>query len=130
MKPDRTTSARRTQIVRQAEALVVDTPGVAIDPLQLCLMTGVSRRTLEYAFLDVTGLSPLAYLKVFRLNMVRRELHHHPVIRGAIHAVASRWGFFRSDHFAADYKRQFGELPSVAISRTVCVVSPVPVEPR
>jgi AraC-like DNA-binding protein len=35
-----------------------------------------------------------------------------------VHDVATRWGFWNLGEFAADYRRQFGELPSETLRRT------------
>ena len=83
---------------------------------ELCRAIRLSRRTLEYAFREHVGLSPRAYLAALRLDGVRRELvPSEPPIR--IADVANRWGFWHLGQFAADYRRQFGELPSETLRR-------------
>lgn len=116
------TSSRRKEIVRQLETFVIGNPGTPMTAMQLALLTGVSKRTLDHAFLDVTGLPPKTYLKVIRLNQARRELQQQRPERGIVGRVASRWGFFRSDHFAADFQQQFGELPSQSLGRRFALV--------
>jgi len=83
---------------------------------ELCEATRLSRRTLEYAFGEQLGVSPRAYLAALRLDGVRRELvpSDPPV---TIADVANRWGFWHMGQFAADYRRQFGELPSETLRR-------------
>jgi AraC family ethanolamine operon transcriptional activator len=78
----------------------------------LCRVTGVSIRTLEYVFLERFGVSPKEYLKAHRLNGVRRELRRAHAAAIRISDVANRWGFWHMGQFAADYRRLFGELPS------------------
>lgn len=116
-KPDRLVSDKRKQVVRRAEEWAIENSSAELNAIALCSLTGVSQRTLEYAFRDITGLSPVAYLKAIRLNRARRELQRHCRRRGIVHTIGSRWGFGRPDHFAADYKRLFGELPSAAVGR-------------
>jgi AraC family ethanolamine operon transcriptional activator len=62
--------------------------------------------------MEVTGLSPMAYLKAILLNEARREIREIGLERGQIQAISRRFGFRRAGHFAADYCRLFGELPS------------------
>jgi AraC family transcriptional regulator, ethanolamine operon transcriptional activator len=57
----------------------------------------------------------VTYLRVMRLNRVRRELQTHR--RDSIGDVAARWGFWHLSRFAADYSRLFGELPSATRAR-------------
>jgi AraC family ethanolamine operon transcriptional activator len=83
---------------------------------ELCKATRLSRRTLEYAFREQLGVSPGAYLVALRLNGVRRALvPSDPPLRVA--DVANHWGFWHMGQFAADYRRQFGELPSETLRR-------------
>jgi AraC-like DNA-binding protein len=72
---------------------------------------GVSWRTLDYAFHQLYGVTPKQYLQATRLDGVRRELHRKgPSV--TISDIANRWGFWHMGQFAADYRKQFGELPS------------------
>jgi len=94
----------------------------ALTVTDLCRAVGVSERTLEYAFRERFGMRPKAYLRAFRLNGVRRELHGaEPGTR--IADVANRWGFWHMGQFAADYRRQFGELPSESVKTSLLVAS-------
>jgi AraC family ethanolamine operon transcriptional activator len=91
-------------------ARVDDPPDIA----DLCRHVGVSRRTLQGCFQDALGLTPSQYLRMLRLNAVRRELcalaaAGRPV---SIGDVAARWGFWHWSRFAENYRLLFGELPS------------------
>lgn len=77
----------------------------------LCRATGVSRRTLEYAFRERFELSPKAYMLARRLDGVRAELRQNHDGQSITH-TANQWGFNHLSRFAASYRRQFGELPS------------------
>ena len=83
----------------------------------LCLITGASKRTLRYGFLERYGVSPKAYFKVFRLNGVRRELRRADPASAKVIDTANYWGFWHMGKFAADYRRLFGELPSETMGR-------------
>ena len=86
----------------------------------ICRATGASYRTLNYAFLERFGVAPKQYLQATRLDGVRKELRRKgPSVK--ITDVANHWGFWHMGQFAADYKRQFGELPSETVR---CVQAP------
>jgi len=78
----------------------------------LCRVLEVSRRTLQYSFQEVLQLNPVSYLRAMRLNGVRRMLKAADPARDAVQDIAARWGFWHLSHFANDYRRMFGELPS------------------
>ncbi len=92
-----------------------------ISVVDLCVKLGVSRRTLQYTFEDMTNINPVRYLRALRLNGARRELMH---ARGdgsmTVADVAVRWGFWHLSYFASQYKAMFGELPSVTLSGKAC----------
>ncbi|MCX8521174.1 MAG: helix-turn-helix domain-containing protein [Rhodoferax sp.] len=76
--------------------------------MQMGTALHVSRRTLQNAFAQVLGMSPLAYIKALRLQHARQALKTgHPVTDAA---TAS--GFWHFGHFSHDYQQMFGELPS------------------
>ncbi|HSI51777.1 MAG TPA: helix-turn-helix domain-containing protein, partial [Ideonella sp.] len=88
----------------------------ALSVPQLCEALHVSRRTLQYAFEDEAGVSPLAYLRSVRLNGVRRLLRD-PHQSMSVQDAAAHWGFWNMSQFASDYRRQFGESASQTRSR-------------
>jgi AraC family ethanolamine operon transcriptional activator len=84
----------------------------------LCRQLGVSERTLRYTFQELSGISPLDYLKAQRLNRVRRVLHDCDPANTPVKQVALENGFFHLGHFSRDYKDLFDELPSETIRRS------------
>jgi AraC family transcriptional regulator, ethanolamine operon transcriptional activator len=54
----------------------------------------------------------MAYLKIQRLNGVRRTLRDSDSEITTVMQVAHQWGFWSAGHFSKDYKEMFGELPS------------------
>lgn len=109
------TATSRQRVVREARAYMGEHAEEPITVPELCDALHVSRRTLQYSFQDVLGMTPVSYLRALRLNGVRRDLR-----RGGAEPVAdraARWGFWHLSRFAADYRHLFGELPSVTLKR-------------
>lgn len=77
----------------------------------LCQMTFTSRRTLQNCFELITGQSPAQFLKMIKLNAVRRALQNSDEQR-CVSDIAAHWGFWHLSQFSMDYKRLFGECPS------------------
>ena len=80
---------------------------------QLCRHARLKIRSLEYGFREVTGLTPVAYIRSLRLNAVRKALQQdalpHP---RSISEIAMDAGFWHLSQFAVDYRRFFGETPT------------------
>ena len=111
---DLETHERRKRLVDRACEYALAHPDVPISVLQVCSRIGASRRKLNYCFQDVLGTTPVKYLRSLRLNGVRRALRQAaPGV--TIQDIASHWGFWHLSQFAQDYKKLFGELPSVTL---------------
>lgn len=102
----------RRRVVQRACERALARPDQPLTLLQLCREVGASPRKLDYCFRDVLGLSPARYLRLARLNAVRREIRRTPAAQAGVHDLAARWGFWHPGAFAVDYRRQFGERPS------------------
>ncbi len=100
-------------LVQRCVTLVNDAPDAAPTVTQLCMETGVSRRTLQNAFLRVLDMSPLAYIKAARLKQAREALKNARSVTDA----ATACGFWHFGHFAQDYQTLFGERPSDTLRR-------------
>jgi AraC family ethanolamine operon transcriptional activator len=125
--------ARRHKVVEQARAHVLAHPDQAVTVPELCAQLHVSRRTLQYCFEEVIGLSPVQYLRAIRLNGVRRQLRElrelrelRDLVQGSQRAsgahaatgvqdVAAHWGFWHLSQFASDYRKLFGQTPSATL---------------
>lgn len=106
----------RKRIVDQARALIHDNPDTPLTVTDLCQVANVSRRTLQYAFESILDISPIQYLRISRLNGVRRALI---CANGGVNVadIASEWGFWHMSQFAKDYRLLFDERPSAALSQ-------------
>lgn len=80
---------------------------------ELCSSLNISRRSLQYHFAQTLHTSPLAYLRAERLNGVRHLLK----TANSVTEAATHWGFWHFGHFSQEYKKMFGELPSVTFKR-------------
>ena len=109
------TSASRRRLVADAYQMIRATPDDAWSVLSLCERLGVSRRTLQYSFNEVTGLSPLDFVRAVRMNGVRQALRSGA--GESVGAVAASFGFHHLPRFAAQYRAFFGELPSATLGR-------------
>lgn len=112
----------RRRLVQQVRERLEASPASAPSVPELCASLHVSRRTLQYAFEDEVGVSPLAYLRSLRLNGVRRLLSAGCDAPGAerpltVADAAGRWGYWNLSQFASDYRRQFGERASDTLAR-------------
>lgn len=109
--------SRRRAVVQQVQDYLHESPSADVTITGLCELTHVSRRTLQYSFETVLGISPLRFLRVSRLNHVRRELLAGGNSERTIAETAARWGFWHAGQFAHDYKELFGENPSQTTGR-------------
>jgi AraC family ethanolamine operon transcriptional activator len=78
----------------------------------LCHQVGVSRRTLEYAFRSVSGVTPGQYIKLRRLAAARKMLAEADPAQTTVTNIALEYAFHHLGYFALDYKSLYGESPS------------------
>ncbi|WP_127110094.1 AraC family transcriptional regulator [Pararhodobacter zhoushanensis] len=69
-------------------------------------------RTLQIAFKDALGMTPMSYLRKVRLDMARYRLSAR-VVTESVTDVAFGCGYTHLGRFARDYRAQFGHSPSV-----------------
>ena len=103
---------RRYSLVKKAEEISKSYRDKPLTLQKLCEELQTSRTALSSGFEEVFGISPMAYIKIQRLNGVRRALINADPNIKTVMDVAQEWGFWNAPHFAKDYKEMFGELPS------------------
>ena len=109
--------ARRKAVVDRVQAYLEANSQNPVTITELCELTHVSRRTLQYSFESILGINPARYLRTVRLNNVRRVLSRPTMEDTTISAIAAEWGFWHLGQFAHDYKQLFGENPSMTLAR-------------
>jgi len=95
--------------LKSADRFILEHIGEALPVGRLAEHCGVSLRTLEKAFTDLRGLTPVAHMRNLRLDHARRALDESDA---TVAEVAARFGFRSSTTFALEYRKRFGMAPS------------------
>ena len=103
--------------VRRAEEYIDQNWNKPIRIDELVAITGIGARSLFSAFKRIHGQSPIAFAKMVRLKNAKKMLESaDPKV--SVTGIAFKCGFGNLGHFAADYKRAFGEIPSETLARS------------
>lgn len=98
--------------VRRVECYIEENAARPLTIGDLAAHAGVSTRSLFAGFQRYRNTTPMQKLRHVRLQRARQDLlaggDNHP----SVAEVAARWGFAHLGHFAEQYRRHFGELPS------------------
>jgi len=113
---DRTRQAQ-ARIVKLAEEYALAHTGDRLHVTDLCRAAAVSERTLEYAFKEIMGLTPMNYLVRLRLHRVRQALLAATQDSTTVSVEALNCGFWHFGEFSRAYKECFGENPSDTLRR-------------
>lgn len=83
---------------------------------EVCTALDVSAATLRRCCEEHLRMSPMQYLWLRRMNLVRRELQQQNP-RTTVTTIAMNFGFWHLGRFAAEYRALFGESPSSTLTR-------------
>jgi len=114
---DRSTLSQRRQAALNAANYIRTRLSDGLSLVDVCEVAGVTDRTLRNGFQDVFGMSPGKWLKLERLSAARRDLKAADPKKDRVGDIAMRYHFFQLAHFAADYRKHFGESPSETLRR-------------
>lgn len=103
--------------VRAAFEVLEARAGDAIYLAELCHAANVSERTLRSAFQHLYSVSPIRYLQLRRMELVRRALRDADPREARVSEVASRFGFTNLGRFAMEFRQLYGDSPSQALRR-------------
>lgn len=108
-----TRSAQRGRdIMARFENLIQDQPYSALHAIEICAVLGISQTLLRDLCTEHLGTSPINYVRLRRMSLVRRALQRGGREAETVMAVAARYGFRNPGRFAANYRTLFNELPS------------------
>ena len=105
-------------MVRFEDALTTH-GGPQLNMPALCSAIGVPERTLRVCCTEFLGVSPIRYLLLRRLNMVRSALRRADPANASVAEIARTYQFQEPGRFAVTYRTVFGEMPSSTLRRSL-----------
>ena len=85
--------------------------------VEICATLDIPERTLRTLCQQHLGMGPMIYLRLRRMNSVRRALSVACPADTTVAELARRHGFTELSRFAATYRTLFDELPSTTLQR-------------
>lgn len=104
--------------LRRAIAFIETNPDLDISLADIARAAYVTPRAIQLAFRRQLGTTPLAYLRLVRLEQVHQQLRDaRPGDGTSVTRTAVDWGFANPGRFAEHYRAVYGELPSHTLAR-------------
>lgn len=104
-------------IVRRAKLAIDDRNPRPVVLSDLCARSGVSKAWLHKCFVEVYGVSPMAYLRAHRISIARERLLDLGDPPRSVKDVSLPLGFMNGGRFAAMYAAIYGEQPAETLAR-------------
>jgi AraC-like DNA-binding protein len=114
-EPGNDAGARHSDIMARFEELLQTHPNRALTSDEICAALDVSGRTLRMCCGEHLGMGPTPYIRIRRMQLVRRALRCADAATASVAQIASDHGFGEAGRFAGAYRAQFGELPSATL---------------
>jgi len=119
IRTDETQHLKSDRAVKLVLDYVNNSPSEEITAVALCTLADCSQRWLEQSFKSRFSVTPKAYVKYVRLARLREDLLQSSQEKGhTVIELANTYGFWHMGQLARDYRRTYGELPSVTLNRT------------
>jgi AraC-like DNA-binding protein len=113
----RRAQAGHAEIMARFEDLLREQPKRAWTVAALSESLVLSGSLLRTCCDEHLGMGPIAYLRLRRMQLVRRALREADVNFNSVAEVAALYGFRAAGRFAGAYRANFGELPSATLRR-------------
>lgn len=97
------------RLLQRALLLVESRPEHVFSLDELSHEVYASKRAVQYAFNDLAGLSPMRYIKLNRLNRIRKELLQGTEL--SIGNLVGKYHFSNQGRLVREYTELFGERP-------------------
>ena len=117
------TMRHHADIMARFEDALTTHGGPQLNMPALCSAIGVPQRTLRVCCTEFLGVSPIRYLLLRRLNMVRSALRRANPANASVAEIARTYQFQEPGRFAVTYRTVFGEMPSSTLRRSLIKTS-------
>jgi AraC-like DNA-binding protein len=105
---------RHTAIIKRLEDFAADSDR-PLNLTEICAATGTSERLLRICCHEHLGMSPVQYLWLRRMHLVRGALMSADPARTSVTQILTRYGFWQLGRVAVAYRGLFGESPSATL---------------
>ena len=109
---------RKPLYLRRAEEYIAANLAEPLSVADIAASAGISVPTLTRAFRRYHEIGPKAFLRQRRLERAQQALLAAQPCDTTVVEIAMRYGFFQLSHFADNYRKAFGELPSETLRRS------------
>jgi AraC-like DNA-binding protein len=107
----------RSQVMQRLEQTLLAYPTKRHSIPELSAKVGVSARTLGTYCQELLGMSPSKYLRTRRMTLAWLTLLSADAEATTVTEVATDHDFWELGRFAVEYRKMFGEAPSVTLRR-------------
>ena len=105
--------SKRLRGVRRSLEYIEASPNKMLTVPEVCAVSGLSERSLQYGFQELLGMTPVKYLRLVRLNGSHQDLLAAQADSNQkVVDIALKWGFVELGRFAREYQMLYNELPS------------------
>lgn len=111
-------SSNHEKIVQRVLNLIASRPDELFTLDELAREVFASKRAVQYAFGSLLGMSPMRFQKLYRLNLVRRDLRHATTpLKFA--SLVSTHAFSNPGRASREYAELFGERPAATLRKAL-----------
>lgn len=116
-------SSNHEKILQRALNLIASQPERLLTLDELAREVFASKRAVQYAFGSLLGMAPMRFQKLYRLNLVRRELRRatSPI---KFAGLISHLAFSNPGRVSREYAELFGERPSDTLRKALADAEP------
>ena len=108
---------RRIEMMTKFEVLIRSHREDKLSASFISAALGVSARRLREHCKDHLGMSPMSYVRLYRMQQAHRTLQHGDPKMVRVAEVAERFGFHNPGRFAGAYRKLYGNLPGETLRR-------------
>jgi transcriptional regulator GlxA family with amidase domain len=97
--------------VRRAVAFIDDNAHRDIALADIAAAVDITPRAVQYAFRTHLDCTPMEYARRVRLHHAHCDLVAADRWQTTVAAIAAKWGFAHTGHFATRYRETYGQSP-------------------
>lgn len=112
-------ASTRCRVVLRALDIIRQLPNKTISTAELAKRSFCSVRTLQYSFSSLLSMSPLRFMQIRNMHLVRESIFR--LEQATVKTVLSQHGVVAEGRFSNEYYAHFGEYPKQTLKKALAV---------